>query len=81
LHAYEEYRREEIEHYIANHYPPAKYEEVIVQIEKRVQKQYRSAALWRPENLREVAAGLLRQEVAGRITFISPSDFTGDSSN
>ncbi len=81
LHAYEEYRREEIEHYIANHYSPAKYEEVIVQIEKRVQKQYRSAALWRPENLREVAAGLLRQEVAGRITFISPSDFTGDSSN
>jgi hypothetical protein len=79
LHAYEEYRREEIEHYIAIHYPPEKYEEVITQIEKRVQKQYRSAALWRPENLREVAAGLLRQEVAGRIPFISPGDFTGTS--
>jgi hypothetical protein len=80
LHAYEEYRREEIEHYIDLHYPPQKYQEAITQLEKRVQKQYRSSALWRPENLREVAVGLLRQEVAGQIVFISLEEFTGDSS-
>ena len=78
LHAYEEYRREEIQHYIDIHYPPPKYEEAVTQLEKRVQKQYRSAALWRPENLREVAAGLLRQEVASRMTFISIEEFSGN---
>jgi hypothetical protein len=77
LHAYEEYRRQEIQHYIDLHYPPDKYQETLTQIEKRVQKQYRSAALWRPENLREVAAGLLRHEVAGLIPFVSFEDFTG----
>ncbi len=76
-HAYEEYRREEIQHYIDIHYPPEKYEEAISHLEKRVQKQYRSAALWRAENLREVAEGLLRQEVAGLIPFVSFDDFTG----
>jgi hypothetical protein len=77
LHAYEEYRRQEIQHYIDVHYPPEKYEETITQIEKRVQKQYRSAALWRPENLRDIAAGLLRHEVAERIPFVSFEEFTG----
>ena len=77
LHAYEEYRRQEIQHYIDVNYPPQKYEDEIIQIQKRVQKQYRSAALWRSENLREVAAGLLRHEVAGRLTFISFEEFTG----
>jgi hypothetical protein len=81
LQAYEEYRREEIEHYIDLHYPPEKYQEIILQLEKRVQKQYRSAALWRPENLREVAVGLLRQEVAGQIAFISLKEFTGDGNS
>jgi hypothetical protein len=76
-HAYEEYRREEIQHYIDIHYPPEKYEEAISHLEKRVQKQYRSAALWRPENLRQVAEGLLRQEVASLIPFVSLDDFTG----
>lgn len=79
LHSYEEYRREEIEHYIDLHYPTEKYQETIAQLEKRVQKQYRSAALWRPENLREVAIGLLRQEVASQIQFISLEEFTGSS--
>ena len=77
LHAYEEYRRQEIQHYIDVNYPLQKYEEHIAQIEKRVQKQYRSAALWRSENLREVAAGLLRHEVASRLSFISFEEFTG----
>jgi len=75
--AYEEYRRQEIQHYIDVHYPPQLYEDAITQIEKRVQKQYRSAALWRPENLREVAAGLLRHEVASRLTFVSFEEFSG----
>jgi hypothetical protein len=79
LHAYEEYKREEIEHYIDLHYPPEKYQETISQFEKRVRKQYRSAALWRPENLREVAVGLLRQEVAGQIVFIPLEEFSGNS--
>jgi len=77
LHAYEEYRRQEIQHYIDVHYPPQMYEDAITQIEKRVQKQYRSAALWRSENLREVAAGLLRHEVASRLTFVSFEEFSG----
>ena len=73
--AYEEYRREEIQHYIDVHYPPDRYDEAIAQIEKRVQKQYRSAALWRAENLRDVAAGILRQEVASHIEFIPIEKF------
>jgi hypothetical protein len=77
MHAYEEYRSEEIQHYIDVHYSPEAYEEAVAQIEKRVQKQYRSAALWRPENLREIAAGLLRQEVASRMSFVSFEEFTG----
>ena len=77
LHAYEEYRRQEIQHHIDIHYPMQKYEEAIAQIEKRVQKQYRSAALWRSENLREIAAGLLRHEVASRLTFVSLEEFRG----
>jgi hypothetical protein len=79
LHAYDEYRRDEIQHYISVHYPPEQYEEAIHQIEKRVQKQYRSAALWTSENLREIAAGLLRQEVAARIPFVSLDEFKGDA--
>jgi len=79
LHAYEEYKRGEIEHYIDLHYPLDKYQEIISQFEKRVRKQYRSAALWRPENLREVAVGLLRQEVAGQIAFIPLEEFSGNS--
>jgi hypothetical protein len=76
-HAYEEYRRDEIDHYIAVQYPPAQYEELLNQIEKRVQKQYRSAALWRPENLRDVAAGILRQEIAMQLNFVTFEQFTG----
>jgi hypothetical protein len=58
-------------------YPPAQYEELLNQIEKRVQKQYRSAALWRPENLRDVAAGILRQEIAMQLNFVTFEQFTG----
>ena len=77
VHAYEEYRSQEIQHYIDVHYPPELYEDAIIQIAKRVQKQYRSAALWKPENLREVAAGLLRHEVASQLAFVSFEEFNG----
>jgi hypothetical protein len=78
LQAYEEYRRDEIQHYIDNHYTAEQYKELIGQIEKRVQKQYRSAALWRPEDLGEIARGILRQEVTHQISFISLSEFSGN---
>ena len=80
-HAYEEYRREEVEHYIAPHYPAAQYEELVSQIEKRVQKQYRSAALWSAENLRDIAAGMLRQDISGKIDFVTFEQFSGTVAN
>jgi hypothetical protein len=76
--AYEEYQRDEVEHYIEVHYPGELYSAVLAEKEKQVKKQFRSAALWTRENLREVAAGVLRPEVADQIPFIPFQDFQGD---
>ncbi len=75
--SYEEYKREEIDHYIAAHYSPETYDALIADKTEEVRKRYRSAAFWSLENLRQVAEGALRAEVATRIAFVSFENFCG----
>ena len=75
--AYEEYRRAEIEHYIATHYTPERYEELQLEKQRAIRKQYRSAAFWPAEHLRQVAEGALRTDAANTVEFVRFEDFIG----
>lgn len=75
--AYEEYKRMEIDHFIAVHYTGERYAELIAEKSQEIRKQYKSATFWSADNLREVAEGAVRAEVSARIQFVSFDNFRG----
>lgn len=77
--SYEEYKREEIDHYIAVHYTPERYESLIEEKTAEVRHKYPSSAFWPEENLRQVAEGSLRADVANGLEFVSFENFCGGS--
>jgi hypothetical protein len=75
--AYEEYKREEIEHYLAARYTPEQYRALVKEKEREIKKQYRSASTWPAENLRDVAEGALRTSVAGEVALAPFDEWNG----
>ena len=73
--AYEEYRRKEVDHYLAARYSAEEYEQLIEARGREVRKQYRFGEAWSKENLREVAEGVLRAEAARQINLLNLSEF------
>ena len=75
--SYEEYKREEIDHYIAVHFTPERYESLMDEKTIDVRRKYPSSAFWPAEHLRQVAEGSLRAEVATSLEFVSFENFCG----
>jgi hypothetical protein len=75
--AYEEYKREEIEHYIAARYTPEQYATLVDKKKQEIRKQYRSASTWPAENLRTVAEGALRTDVAAEVPLVPFDEWAG----
>lgn len=73
--AYEEYRRREIDRYLASRYSPASYEELVEARGREVRKRYRFGEVWSPENLRAVAESMIRSEAAREVPLLSFEEF------
>lgn len=75
-HAYEEYVRDQVTAYIAGHYDARQYAKLLEEKSGEVKQQYRVAEWWTPEQVREVAEGLIRREAMQKASILSYTAFS-----
>lgn len=72
---YRDYQQREIARYLENVASAAEYEELVKRKRDEIRRQYKSAAYWTEANLREVAEGAARAELAGKIPMLDFEEF------
>ena len=74
--AYELYVQAQVNDYINAHYSAEQYERLVEEKGREVRRQYRVAEWWSPEQLREVAEGLVRRAAVEQAHVLRYADFT-----
>ena len=72
---YQDYRRAEVDRYLAQQGGEARYRELLESKRKDIQQQYKSASYWSEENLREVVDAAARAEIAAGLPMLDFQTF------
>jgi 16S rRNA C967 or C1407 C5-methylase (RsmB/RsmF family) len=73
--AYDEYVQAQAAEYLEKRFGSEEYERLIEAKGREVKQQYRVAETWSKEQLREVAEGLVRRQVAGEAPVMGFEEF------
>ncbi|MGH9571914.1 MAG: replication initiator protein A [Candidatus Acidiferrales bacterium] len=72
---YHDYQRRRVDRYLENPANTAQYEGLIKRTADEIRRQYKSAAYWTEANLREVAEGAARADLAAKIPMLDSESF------
>ena len=72
---YRDYQRREIDRYLENSANAAGYEELVKRKKDEIRRQYKSAAHWTEANLRKVAEGAARADLAAKVPMLDFDEF------